>query len=422
MDEVTVTETLSKKIDDVSKLIGTFQSEHKSALEKNEIELRETKAKLELISAEMATKMIEYQNEVNQLKAAAQLADKFGVSRNKLDELRGTIREELNGFIRGKLTQGIEFSEFLNTKGKKIESLAMSIGVQESGGFFSTPELLAPELIRDYGMDTISSLIDLRTTSKNSVQFKTEDGERVGATWVAEKQARPTTATRILGEQIIQLFSMYSFPELTQDEIDDTGSDLVSFVLRWQDEDFKLARQTAFVNGATPGKPRGFMTFAKWTTAKTYEHGKIEQVTSEHATEITPKGIMKAQTALRQLYQPKAVWLANPYTLLDLNSLMDGTGGYMFNRGLDRNAAAAFQILGKPLFLCDDMPVSGAGLLPLVYGDMKSYRGVMKNGRQIIYDNLTNKPFVGIYAVEKAGGDVMNFEGIKILRCTASTF
>ena len=75
-------------------------------------------------------------------------------------------------------------------------------------------------------------------------------------------------------------------------------------------------------------------------------------------------------------------------------------------------------ILGQPYQLFQDMPSALTdGLLIAAYGDFKQgYLIVDRAGISVLRDPISNKGFVGFYTTRRVGGDVVNFEAIKILK------
>jgi HK97 family phage major capsid protein len=66
------------------------------------------------------------------------------------------------------------------------------------------------------------------------------------------------------------------------------------------------------------------------------------------------------------------------------------------------------------------MPVAAANSLSVALGDFQSaYQVVDRQGVRILRDPYTDKPFVKFYATKRVGGDVINFEAIKLLKLGA---
>ena len=68
----------------------------------------------------------------------------------------------------------------------------------------------------------------------------------------------------------------------------------------------------------------------------------------------------------------------------------------------------------------NDMPDVAADALAMVYGDFSvGYTIVDRIGFRVIRDNLTDKPNVKFYTTKRTGGDVTNYESLKIYQLTA---
>ena len=73
--------------------------------------------------------------------------------------------------------------------------------------------------------------------------------------------------------------------------------------------------------------------------------------------------------------------------------------------------------MGVPVYMAADMPVAAANSLSVAVGDFKSaYQIVDRRGIRILRDPFTEKPFVKFYATTRVGGDVVNFEAIKLMK------
>ena len=63
------------------------------------------------------------------------------------------------------------------------------------------------------------------------------------------------------------------------------------------------------------------------------------------------------------------------------------------------------------------MPAPDTGTLSAAFGNMgEAYQIVDRQGIRVLRDPYTNKPYVHFYTVKRTGGDVVNFEAIKILK------
>jgi HK97 family phage major capsid protein len=105
----------------------------------------------------------------------------------------------------------------------------------------------------------------------------------------------------------------------------------------------------------------------------------------------------------------------NRSTAQAIRQLKDSSNQYLWNPGLAMGSPDT--LMGVPVYLAADMPVPAASSLSVVVGDFKSaYQIVDRNGISVLRDPFTDKPFVKFYTTKRVGGDVVNFEAIKILK------
>ena len=77
-------------------------------------------------------------------------------------------------------------------------------------------------------------------------------------------------------------------------------------------------------------------------------------------------------------------------------------------------------LLGYPIRLAEDIPEVAADALAIAFGDFReAYTIVDRIGIRILRDPYTAKPFVKFYSTKRVGGDVTNFEAIKIQKVAA---
>ena len=75
------------------------------------------------------------------------------------------------------------------------------------------------------------------------------------------------------------------------------------------------------------------------------------------------------------------------------------------------------RLLGRPIVIMDDMPDIGSDSFSIAFGDFgEGYRIVDRLGVSVLRDPYTNKPFVKFFTRKRVGGDVVNFDAIKLLK------
>jgi HK97 family phage major capsid protein len=69
----------------------------------------------------------------------------------------------------------------------------------------------------------------------------------------------------------------------------------------------------------------------------------------------------------------------------------------------------------------ENMPsTTGANALICALGDWRGYGIVDRVGIRMLRDPFSSKPYVLFYTTKRVGGGVMNFDAIKLLKCSAS--
>jgi HK97 family phage major capsid protein len=94
------------------------------------------------------------------------------------------------------------------------------------------------------------------------------------------------------------------------------------------------------------------------------------------------------------------------------------TNQYLWQPGLATGSPDT--LLGVPVCVAEDMPAAAANSLSVAVGDFQAaYQIVDRNGIRILRDPFTEKPFVKFYATKRVGGDVVNFEAVKLMKLAA---
>jgi HK97 family phage major capsid protein len=106
-------------------------------------------------------------------------------------------------------------------------------------------------------------------------------------------------------------------------------------------------------------------------------------------------------------------WLMNRTTVMAAMLLKNGNGDYIWKQGIQNDASS--NILGIPVRMSTTMPAVAANALAVALADWsETYLIVDRMGISVQRDPFTIKPFVEFYTRKRVGGDVVNFDTIKI--------
>ena len=124
-------------------------------------------------------------------------------------------------------------------------------------------------------------------------------------------------------------------------------------------------------------------------------------VTAASATAVTADELIELQGKVKQVYQQNACWTMAPATFTAIKKLKTGQGVYLLQE--DFSQAFPYRLLGKPVYLSDNMPAMTTGNKAILYGD---YSGLSVN----IRENISVEVLREKYATQHALGVVAWFE------------
>lgn len=307
----------------------------------------------------------------------------------------------------------------LLTKGEKYltdaEQKALSDDSQPDGGYLVRPEISARIVQKIYETSPMRQLADIQTIGTDALEMPA-DLDQAGAGWVAERGARTTTTTPQLKWIRITAQEVYAMPSATQRQLDDAMWDVESWLAMKVADRIARLENTAFVVGTGVGQPRGFMTYGNDTSQPNDANvpfGVIQQVNSGSNTGVTADGLTTLFYTLKEAYQANATWVMQRLTVLAVRKLKDGFGRYLWEPSL--TAGNPDLLFGRPIVQFADCAAIAQNALPIAVGDFKqAYQIVDRAGVRVLRDPFTSKPSVLFYTTKRTGGDVVNFEALKI--------
>lgn len=136
--------------------------------------------------------------------------------------------------------------------------------------------------------------------------------------------------------------------------INNSQVDVVAFVVDRMAYDIARFIENVLLNGG--GSVEGLTGVTNITTAAS-------------STAITADELIKVQGSVKDVFQENAIWIMNPATRDAIRSLKDGMGRYLLQD--DISLPFGKSLLGKPIYVSDNMPTMSAGKVAVYYGDMR---------------------------------------------------
>lgn len=169
--------------------------------------------------------------------------------------------------------------------------------------------------------------------------------------------------------------------------INNSEIDVTSFIVAEMGKKIALFLEKELLNGTTD-KAEGALS-----TTNTMNAGSISAITADNLIDL--------QAKVPTPYQANACWTMAPATFTAIRKLKYADGKYIVQDSF--NGATPFTLIGKPVYLSDNMPAIGSAAKAVLYGD---YSGLAVNMRQNIEMQVLNEK----YATQHAVGLVSWFE------------
>ncbi len=196
--------------------------------------------------------------------------------------------------------------------------------------------------------------------------------------------------------------------------VDDSAIDIELWLSNKVAEVFTRIENKAFIYGDGSGQPKGILSYAAGSS-----WGQIEQLDSGVNGAITSDSLIQLYYSLQEDYASRATFLMNRSVVQAARLLKETTTDqYLWQPSL--TAGSDDTLLGVPVRQATDMPIATADSLSVALADFsRAYTIVDRIGIRTLRDPFTDKPFVKFYTTKRVGGDVTNFDAIKLLKLTA---
>lgn len=291
-----------------------------------------------------------------------------------------------------------------------LQTKALSVSSDPDGGYLVTPTMSATIIQAIFETSPMRQLASVETISTDALEM-IDDHTALSAGWTAETvDITSDTATPLIAKRNIPTHELYAQPKATQKLVDDAAIDVEAWLSGKIADIFSRTQNTAFIAGSGVGQPRGILTYANGTT-----WGTIQQTGTGSSGNVTSDALIGLFYSLKDVYMKRASWLINRSVVQTIRQLKETTNQYIWQPGL--SAGSPDTLMGVPVYMASDMPIAAANSLSVAVGDFKAgYQIVDRQGIRILRDPFTEKPFIKFYATTRVGGDVTNFDAVKLLK------
>lgn len=140
-------------------------------------------------------------------------------------------------------------------------------------------------------------------------------------------------------------------------------------------------------------------------------------ITSNSA--ITADDLIDMQAQVKQAFQGNACWIMHSETFTAIKKLKDGNNRYLLQD--DITGEFPYRLLGKPVFLSDNMPKIGSSAKPIVYGDLSALSVNFRENieMQLLQEKYATQHAVGVVAWFEFDAKVTEHQKVAVLEMGA---
>jgi HK97 family phage major capsid protein len=351
------------------------------------------------------------------------------------DRPRGTPTEQVQQkyaqswvkFMRGGMKDSNLETEVKGLYNQMVEMKVDSVLSQTAlNGGNAVPKIISDTIEKlELAQSDILREVNLVTTSSPDYnELVTVAGANGG--WSTETGSRSQSNAPNLRKVTITHGELYAFPRASNWSLNDLAFDVVGWLTQDAADTFAVAISTAIYNGNGTSKPTGMTNTAPTNgddyasparAAAVYEY--VATGSSPVTTAPTFDALIDLQATLRRPYQANAKWTMNSATMGKLRKLKTTTNEYLWQPSTQLGMPD--MLLGKPVFIWEDMPAYAANALPIAYGDFRrGYTYANIGGMSMIRDEVTVPGFTNFLLAQRAGGIPRNSNAVKFLKQVAS--
>ncbi|HDU8706047.1 TPA: phage major capsid protein [Morganella morganii subsp. morganii] len=287
------------------------------------------------------------------------------------------------------------------------ETRALSTGVPADGGYTVIPELNKQIMQQLTDESVMRQICTVKTIHSNEFKQLVSAGGAV-VNHGGEGQVRTETGTPKLHEVSIKLYPIYAYPKTTQEIIDFSDVDILSWLATEIGDTFTDTEETDLVKGDGTKKSKGFLSYSRVAKGdKEREFGVLEKL---DVTAIEADSLIDLKFKLRAKYRKNAVWVMNSNTAAKVQKLKNGNGDYIWRERLQ--AGDPDTLLGLPVYYLENMADDVIAL-----GDFKRGYFIVdhETGTRTRPDNITEPGFIKIHTDKYLGGGLVDSNAIKVL-------
>ncbi len=244
----------------------------------------------------------------------------------------------------------------------------------------------------------------IRTSSgTRKIPIAEDTGE---ASWIDEGEEIPESDTTF-GQTMLSAYKLGTMIKISNELLNDSAFDLATYIARRFGVRMGNAEERAFITGDGVGKPLGLL-------AET--GGAKVGVTAAQKDAVTFDEVFKLYYALKAPYRKKAQFLCNEALVLQLMTIKDNNGNYIWKPGLEIGKPDT--LLNRPLKTSAFMPEIKGGSKVMAFGDYSYYWVADRQNRTFrrLNELYARTDQVGFLTTQRVDGKLILPEAVQLLQ------
>lgn len=353
-------------------------------IEKAEKILADAEVNKRELTEDEAAELAEIRDDVKRIKEALKISDELDDSKEKQQKQEPTPDGGGDKQPTQEQQDTRAFENFI--RGRVVHERAGELTKTDNGSVI--PTTIAQQIIKK--VYDVSPILEKsqKYNVKGKLQIPYYDTTDGGITVAYAEEFKPLTSSNGKFKNIeLDGFLAGALSKISNSLINNSQFDIVSFVVNQMGEDIARFIEHELLIG-TASKVEGL---SKLTNS----------VTTAAGTAITADEVVKLKDSIKDVYQSNAIWIMSPATRTALRLLKGSDGHYLLND--DISSPFGTVLLGKPVYVSDNMPDIAGDKTVIYYGDMTGLATKFS-------ENITTQVLREKYADEHATGVVSWFE------------
>ena len=241
-------------------------------------------------------------------------------------------------------------------RGTVLNERATNLTPASNSGGVTIPQTIANRIIKKvYDLCPIlERSTKYNVKGKLELPYYDESTQSITVGWATEFQELESNVGKFTSIELTGYLAG-ALSLISRSLINNSQFDIVGFVVDRMAYDISRFIENALLNGS--GSVTGLSTVSNIVTA-------------DSATEVTADELIECQGQIKDVFQGNAVWIMNEETRTAIRQLKSNTGSYLMTEIYDLASPFKNMLLGKPVYVSDNMPTMAAGNVAIYYGDM----------------------------------------------------